>query len=229
MSPTPAIHTASASTSARGSHTPSARLTRRSATTLAFAGLTFALCVMKALGWEVEYELLIFTASVAGLDSVAGIVRGSVGVIGGRLAERALRSDGGARDFDEGDDEGNLVEQEAPQPVRRGAVAESGRSGLYPVLREIEPGRVGLAAFNAYNAGGSDPRFINRNFQGALCPAWDDLSENVREKWAAVGKLALGLACGETWAEDAIWGLRWPTGTDAVNERLDDIRSKAAP
>lgn len=84
MSPTPATPAVSTASSARGS----AGLLQRSTVVLAFAALTFALCVMKALGKEVEYELLIFTASVAGLDSVAGLVRGSVGAIGARLADR---------------------------------------------------------------------------------------------------------------------------------------------
>lgn len=264
MSPTPAIHTASASTLARGSHTPNARMTGRSVTTLAFAGLTFALCVMKALGWEVEYELLIFTASVAGLDSVAGLVRGGVGAIGSRRAERTLRSDGGARELDEGDDVGDLNEQAAQAPVHRAAQAEVGRSDRYPVgiaafkadierlmasqqvhraaqaeaarsgmyegLKGVVPWFFGKAAFDIYNAGGSDPRFINITFQGSPCPAWSDLPENVQEKWTAVGLFARALAVGEIWAEEAYAAtLRGPAPTDAEQDRLDGLLTKATP
>lgn len=48
------------------------------------------------------------------------------------------------------------------------------------------------AMYNAYNAGGSDPAFVNKNFRGDPCPAWSDLPQNVREKWeaAAVGAVA---------------------------------------
>lgn len=40
------------------------------------------------------------------------------------------------------------------------------------------------AAYNAYNAGG-DPATANKNFRGEPCPAWDDLPQNVRDKWVA--------------------------------------------
>jgi hypothetical protein len=44
----------------------------------------------------------------------------------------------------------------------------------------------GKQAYEAYNAGGSDPKFINRNYAGRPCPRWEDLPQNVREKWEAV-------------------------------------------
>lgn len=37
--------------------------------------------------------------------------------------------------------------------------------------------------YDAYNAGGDDPAFVNRNFKGDPCPAWADLPVNVRQKW----------------------------------------------
>lgn len=40
--------------------------------------------------------------------------------------------------------------------------------------------------YEAYNAGGDDPAFINRNFRGEPCPAWADLPVNVRQKWENV-------------------------------------------
>jgi len=38
------------------------------------------------------------------------------------------------------------------------------------------------AAYNAYNAGGA-PATANKNFRGEPCPAWDDLPQNIRDKW----------------------------------------------
>lgn len=40
------------------------------------------------------------------------------------------------------------------------------------------------AAYNAYNAGG-DPATANKNYRGESCPEWDDLPQNVRDKWVA--------------------------------------------
>ena len=40
------------------------------------------------------------------------------------------------------------------------------------------------AAYNAYNAGG-DPATANKNFRGEPCPEWDDLPQNIRDKWVA--------------------------------------------
>lgn len=48
-----------------------------------------------------------------------------------------------------------------------------------------------VQAYDAYNAGGSDPAFVNRNFRGDLCPTWGELPLNVRQKWeAAVAAVA---------------------------------------
>ena len=44
------------------------------------------------------------------------------------------------------------------------------------------------AMYAAYNAGG-DPATANKNFRGDPCPAWEDLPENIRAKWGAVGAL----------------------------------------
>ncbi len=40
------------------------------------------------------------------------------------------------------------------------------------------------AAYNAYNAGG-DPATANKNYRGDPCPEWDDLPQNIRDKWVA--------------------------------------------
>ena len=45
---------------------------------------------------------------------------------------------------------------------------------------------IALRLYETYNAGGSDPNFVNKNFRGDPCPAWADLPVNVREKWIAV-------------------------------------------
>ena len=42
--------------------------------------------------------------------------------------------------------------------------------------------------FAAYNAGGSDPRHVNLNYQGLPVPAWADLPPNVQEKWKTADK-----------------------------------------
>lgn len=55
------------------------------------------------------------------------------------------------------------------------------------------------AAYNAYNAGG-DPATANKNFRGEPCPEWDDLPQNIRDKWvAAVQPLSdsLDFVCAE--------------------------------
>ena len=46
--------------------------------------------------------------------------------------------------------------------------------------------------YNAYNAGG-DPAPATLNYQGKPCPAWDDLPENIQNKWKSVTLKAIGL------------------------------------
>lgn len=43
--------------------------------------------------------------------------------------------------------------------------------------------------YEAYKAGG-DPATANKNYQGLLCPEWEDLPENIRAKWKAVAELS---------------------------------------
>lgn len=68
------------------------------------------------------------------------------------------------------------------------------------------------AAYNAYNAGG-DPATANKNYRGESCPEWDDLPQNVRDKWiAATAPEAevLANACG--WRDAALneWRRHYP-------------------
>jgi len=52
------------------------------------------------------------------------------------------------------------------------------------------PPTIAQNLYDAYNAGGSDPAYVNKNFRGDPCPAWADLPPNVREKWEAVAAKA---------------------------------------
>lgn len=68
------------------------------------------------------------------------------------------------------------------------------------------------AAYNAYNAGG-DPATANKNFRGEPCPEWDDLPQNIRDKWIAATAPAsetLDNAC--LWRDDALaeWRKSYP-------------------
>ena len=70
----------------------------------------------------------------------------------------------------------------------------------------MEPTEISRAreAYNAYNAGG-DPATANKNFRGEPCPEWDDLPQNVRDKWVAAMKPSadtLDDAC--RWRDDAL-------------------------
>lgn len=204
-----------------------------------FTLLLFGLCLGYAHKEGFNLELLIFVASVAGFEGLTYTFRrgqdrrverafaeqappvprlahavARLPLRRGQLGEVGAAEDDAEGEFDEGDDEDDLVERDVPSSVHLRAEAEAARSGTFKGLRDLDPGHIGLAALYAHNAGGSDPRFINRNFQGEPCPAWEDLPQNVREKWAAVGKLARGLACGETWAENAVWGLSWHEPSD---------------
>lgn len=40
--------------------------------------------------------------------------------------------------------------------------------------------------YDAYNAGGDDPAFIDKNFRGDPCPVWESLPLNIQQKWVAV-------------------------------------------
>jgi len=70
----------------------------------------------------------------------------------------------------------------------------------------MEPSEIAAAraAYNAYNAGG-DPATANRNYRGEPCPAWDDLPQNVRDKWvAAMVPMQETLEGACRWRDDAL-------------------------
>lgn len=54
---------------------------------LAFAGLTFGLAVGKAFGAPVDYELILLTAGIAGLDSVRGLAAQAGAALARRRSE----------------------------------------------------------------------------------------------------------------------------------------------
>lgn len=70
----------------------------------------------------------------------------------------------------------------------------------------MEPTEISRAreAYNAYNAGG-DPATANKNFRGEPCPAWDDLPQNIRDKWiAAMAPSAETLDGACRWRDETI-------------------------
>jgi hypothetical protein len=78
----------------------------------------------------------------------------------------------------------------------------------------MEPVEVARAreAYNAYNAGG-DPETANKNFRGEPCPEWDDLPQNIRDKWIAAMKPSADTLDGACrWRDDAIaqWRKAYP-------------------
>lgn len=74
----------------------------------------------------------------------------------------------------------------------------------------MEPTDIARAreAYNAYNAGG-DPATANKNFRGEPCPEWDDLPQNVRDKWVAAMKPSADTLDGACrWRDETIARLR---------------------
>lgn len=81
------------------------------------------------------------------------------------------------------------------------------------------------AAYNAYNAGG-DPATANKNFRGEPCPEWDDLPQNVRDKWiAAMKPSAETLDCACRWRDDVLneWRKNYPCprGCGTIGQCVD--------
>ena len=78
----------------------------------------------------------------------------------------------------------------------------------------MEPTEIAVAraAYNAYNAGG-DPATANKNFRGEPCPEWDDLPQNIRDKWIAAMKPSTETLDGACrWRDDALgeWRKSYP-------------------
>jgi len=103
-------------------------------------------------------------------------------------------------------DKGPDVVQGGPQAPDQAALQESalrvqvnhcvlkfvaladGNDGVPDLVKDLYTDMIageGKAAFEAYNAGGSDPEQVNKNYRGEACPEWDALPPNVREKWIA--------------------------------------------
>ena len=60
---------------------------------------------------------------------------------------------------------------------------------------QYDPLEVHLYA--SYNRGG-DPATAGLNYRGEPCPAWDDLTDNIKAKWRATAAAAASLADGKS-------------------------------
>ena len=91
----------------------------------------------------------------------------------------------------------------------------------------MEPTEIAVAraAYNAYNAGG-DPATANKNFRGEPCPEWDDLPQNIRDKWiAAMASSTATLDGACRWRDDALgeWRKNYPCprGCGTIGQCVD--------
>jgi len=98
----------------------------------------------------------------------------------------------------------------------------------------MEPSEITRAreAYNAYNAGG-DPAAANKNFRGEPCPAWDDLPQNIRDKWiAAMAPAAETLDNACRWRDDALgeWRKSYPCprGCGTMGQCIDPATMRPA-
>ena len=98
----------------------------------------------------------------------------------------------------------------------------------------MEPSEIARAreAYNAYNAGG-DPATANKNFWGEPCPEWDDLPQNIRDKWiAAMAPSAETLDGACRWRDDALaeWRKNYPCprGCGTVGQCIDPAMMRHA-
>lgn len=98
----------------------------------------------------------------------------------------------------------------------------------------MEPTEIAVAraAYNAYNAGG-DPATANKNSRGEPCPAWDDLPQNIRDKWvAAMAPSAETLDGACRWRDDALAEWRkiypCPRGCGTMGQCIDPATMRPA-
>ena len=67
-------------------------------------------------------------------------------------------------------------------------LASQEAGGSYPPCCYHNPDNGhGAALYAAYNTGG-DPDTAGLNFRGEPCPMWEDLPQNIRDKWDAVAQ-----------------------------------------
>lgn len=151
---------------------------------LAFAGLTFGLAVAKAFGAEVDYELILLTAGIAGLDSVRGLAAQVGAAVVRRRSEPPLAEPPADLEVPPSPD---LPYEAIPHDDAPWAPAVDAFEVLSPEL-------LAVALHGTFVGGGEAGRF------GAL-----EHADKVR--WLAVAERVIGLAEGDPEALDEALGL----------------------